>query len=305
MPRFVTLRLQKIKSTGSLRFVFEHNTRDRPPLHADPARAHLNKVDHTTEESLTRYRELLPAKVRKNAVLAVEFVVQGPANSPGEVTEAYFNAAAPWLAARLGGEDNRLSTAIHYDEESPHLHVVMMPLRDGKLNYDSYLGGKKFALRQLQTDFAREVGARFGFERGIERSGIEHRNHNAYRQQMATPLTGLPIVTLPEPKPGQSARAYGEEVARLYNEAYGPLLERLTAVTNKVKIHEADKDQLKVVSSARAKENDKLRADFAAVQKLIIENGRRLEDYRAALMLAVEKTKAKTKKRGRDDGYGR
>jgi hypothetical protein len=253
MRKLVTLRLKKLKNPGALRLAFEHNTRDRPPPYAYPERSHLNQVDPTTQESMEAYRALLPGKVRKNAVHAVEFVIQASPGTPEPVLKDYFEASIPWLAARLGGLGNRLGFAIHYDEETPHLHLVIMPLRDGRLNYNSYLGGNKFQLRKLQTDFAREVGARFGFERGVERSGIENRNHNDYRQQMAQPLKDLPVVSLPDPRPwGLNLRAYGEEIARLFRAAYEPLVDRLAAMTNRVRVLEEDKLQVMVVSSARA-----------------------------------------------------
>jgi len=319
MPAYVTLRLKKLKSSGSLRLALEHNTRDRPPPYAYPERSALNVVDRTTDQAMARYAKLLPDKVRKNAVHAVEFVVQASPGTPTTVLLSYFNASFFWLIARLGGDTNHLSFAIHHDEESPHCHLIMMPLRDGRLNYNSYLGGKKTALRELQTDFAKEVGARFGLERGIERSGIEHRGHNTYRQQMAAPLTKLPTVTLPEPSLGQGKRAYGEKVAKLYDEAYAPLLERLTATTNKAKILEDEKRQVMRVSSARAKENDGLRAELDRLKGMIRDGGAAFEEYRlklarlekermqGTLNKVVDRSKDKSIKKGpsRDDGNGR
>jgi hypothetical protein len=308
MPAYTTLRLKKLKSAGSLRLALEHNTRDRPPLHADPERASSNYVSRSTDKSIELYKKLLPDKVRKNAVHAVEFVVQASPGTPPTVLISYFNASFFWLIARLGGDTNLLNYAIHYDEESPHFHLIMMPLRDGRLNYNSYLGGNKFQLRQLQTDFAKEVGTRHGLERGIERSGIEHRGHNTYRQQMAAPLTNLPTVTLPEPSLGQGKRAYGEQVAKLYDEAYAPLLERLTATTNKAKILEDEKRQVMRVSSARAKENDGLREELTTIKMMILENDPRLAQYRAQLLKEAaerEKQTGKKKPRDRSDDRGR
>jgi hypothetical protein len=310
MPGYTTLRLKKLKSAGSIRNAFMHNTRQRTPAYVYPERTGRNFVDRTTEASMQRYAELLPAKVRKNAVHAVEFIVQAPPDTSDATCLSYFNASLFWLLDKLGGKDNRLNYAIHYDEESPHFHLVMMPLRDGRLNYNSYLGGKKYALRELQTDFARDVGSRFGFVRGIERSGIEHRGHNTYRRQMAEPLADLPTVTLPKLKFGllTDVASYGEHVASLYQEAYAPVLERLKSVTNKVKILEQDNSRLKIVNSGRAREYDELRAQYDQLRAMVIAGGSTLDSLRANLLQedadrrAKELEKSKPRRTSRDKG---
>jgi len=284
MPATTFLALKKLKNQGDLRLAIEHNTRDRPPPYSYPKRQHLNVIECFTDDAMRRYLDRLPAKVRKNAVHAVEFVVQASAASKID-HPAYFDASIDWLTDKLGGRDNRLMFAAHFDEESPHLHLLMMPLRDGELNYNSYFGGSKFQLRDLQTDFAREVASHFGLARGVERSGIENRNHNAYRQQMARPLAKLPEIVLPNPAAWlYDMKAYGEEVARLHREAYEPLVSRLTATTNRSRILEEDKRQVMAVSSARAKEIDQLMADLAELHQLILENGPELADYRKRLI---------------------
>ena len=294
MPAFAFLALEKLKSQGSLRHILEHDTRDRSPPYAYPERLHLNVLEHSTDDAMRHYQDRLPAKVRKNAVHAVEFVVQGSNTAPTIDHKAFFTASVDWLTAKLGGSDNRLTYSFHFDEESPHLHLLMMPLRGGELNYNSYLGGSKFQLRDLQTDFATEVAGRFGLSRGIERSGIENRNHNAYRQQMAVPLAGLPEVALPNPTAWLlNVKGYGEEIARLHKDAYIPLVERLTGTTNRARVLEEDIQQVKAVSSARAKENDSLRAELAGLRTMIRDNTPELAAYRSKLILAEgQKTKA-------------
>ena len=62
-----------------------------------------------------------------------------------------------------------------WDETTPHLSVTVIPLDDrGKLNARQFLGGRD-KLRQMQTDFAEQVGKTYGFERGIENSRARHR----------------------------------------------------------------------------------------------------------------------------------
>jgi hypothetical protein len=290
MPKLTTLLLDKLKSQGDLRLALEHNTRDRPPPYANKEKSPENFSSRTTEEAMAFYRQNLPSRVRKNAVHAVEFVVQA---SPEETDKDryldYFVVAGAWICGKLGGVENRVHWAIHLDEETPHFHLIMMPLKDGALNYNAYLGGNKYQLRNLQTDFAREVGAQFGLERGIERSGINNRYHGAYRTQMAKPLTDLPKATLPEPHEGLSLKAYGEEISKCYEEAYADVIDRLTAVTNKARILEDDKRQVMQVSSGRAKEIDELLAEVGRLNDMIRDGGKELIDYQNKLRKEEEK----------------
>jgi hypothetical protein len=181
---YCILRVAKIKSRVSLARSQQHNTRERMPDNADPDRSKYNVVLRTSQEAMEFYSANLPEKVRKNAVHAAEVMVSVPPDSFRTASGsfdlkkcgAYLSDAAAWLAKRLGGVQNRINLAIHVDERSPHLHLTMMPLRDGKLNYKSYLGGHRDALVQLQTDFAKEVGAKYDLERGIPRAETGRRH---------------------------------------------------------------------------------------------------------------------------------
>jgi len=162
----------------------QHNTRERVPDNADPERTKYNHSEWSTQAAMARYTELLPAKVRKNAVHAVEFIVAVPPEVAAAVKSQedwkpiynYLQESRNWLTARLGGTANRLNWSVHLDESSPHLHLVMMPLRDGRLSYNTYLGGSRDALVKLQTDFANDVGKKYGLERGRPRA-VTGRRH--------------------------------------------------------------------------------------------------------------------------------
>jgi len=53
----------------------------------------------------------------------------------------YLGEAELWVQKHLGGEGNVLLSAIHNDETTTHLHVIVMPLLKGKLNARSFIGG--------------------------------------------------------------------------------------------------------------------------------------------------------------------
>jgi hypothetical protein len=80
------------------------------------------------------------------------------------------------------GRESVIGYYRHYDERDPHIHIFVVPkgiTRDKHGHtYDTLTaspwvdGGKK--LSQLQTDFARDVGKKYGLERGIEGSKARH-----------------------------------------------------------------------------------------------------------------------------------
>lgn len=176
---YCILRVQKVKSARAVAGRLLHNTRERVPLNADPARLGDNlNLTGSTEAAMERYAAKLPAKVRKDAVHAVEVVVTLSGEAYERLgwpqTEDYFRAASTWILENMGGPENLLSAAIHRDEEVPHLHMMVMPLVNGKLNAKALIGGHRDRMRDRQTDFAEKVGKPFGLDRGVEKSGYRH-----------------------------------------------------------------------------------------------------------------------------------
>lgn len=179
---YAVLRVKKLKSRVALVQTVQHDARMRHPDNADIEKTAKNIYmyeKNSLEAAMQNYTEKLPEKVRKNAVHAVEVVITASKeffDLNGKTGLYYLQDAAIYMINKLGGEDNILFWAIHMDEKTPHIHLVMMPLYEGKLNYKHYLGGKKDALIQLQSDFAREVGEKYGLERGRPRieTGRKH-----------------------------------------------------------------------------------------------------------------------------------
>lgn len=67
--------------------------------------------------------------------------------------EQYFAESLNFVEARHGTR-NRLSAVLHLDETTPHLHVLVFPEREGKLDAKSFF--KLPALTAMQDEFARQ-----------------------------------------------------------------------------------------------------------------------------------------------------
>ena len=172
---YCIMRMEKIKSAGGLRRAAMHNTRERPPLNADPLRRDLNWAQGgSVDEVMKNYQGRLPEKVRKNAVHAVELVMTASSDFQGDWRE-YLKACGRW-AEGLFGKENVLSVAHHLDEKTPHAQMLVMPLKDGKLNAKHFIGGSRDRMAELQDDFYEQVGWPNGLARGQSRAETKARH---------------------------------------------------------------------------------------------------------------------------------
>ena len=181
MSRYAILRTQKLKATGAVWRSLKHAFREQPTPNADPERAannaHLGAS--SAREAMEKVRARLPDKRRKDAVLAIEYLITASPEAMQAMDargrDAYFNDALKWLRERHGGA-NVVYAGIHRDESTPHMYAYVVPLDEstGRLNARKWLGGHASVLSEMQTDFAEKVGARHGLERGIKGSRAKH-----------------------------------------------------------------------------------------------------------------------------------
>ena len=165
---FCFMRMAKIKLAKDLTQALQHNIRERQPLNADPDRSSLNIYEGgSVAEVKAKHQERLPDKVRKNAVIAVEVLMTASPDFQGS-WEKYMKDCQNW-AEGLFGKENVLHVAKHNDETTPHIHVIFMPMKDGKLNASHFLAGSKHRMIELQNDFYEKVGKAHGLDRGISK----------------------------------------------------------------------------------------------------------------------------------------
>lgn len=175
MSQYAILRIEK-RSNRQARAMAHHALRQgRPVGHADPDRAHLNRIlvgGKTTDQVMFALKSMLPAKYRKDAVTAVDVLVSGSPEAMAKMTKAqqldYLKKSLGWVADRFGGQQNIAQAVVHYDEDTPHLQALIVPMIGGRLLANKVIGGPA-GLRVMQTDFAAEVGQQFGLVRGVER----------------------------------------------------------------------------------------------------------------------------------------
>jgi len=191
---FAILRIEKIKSAANAAAKTVHNYRLHPVPNADESRQGLNQelVNHTQrplwELAEARVAELSLKRLRADAVKAVEVLLTAspeafPRDAQGQAVDmrgsAWLAANQQFLTERFGGA-NVVALTLHQDEQTPHLHAVVVPATaDGRLSARDVFNPA--SLRQLQTDYSLAMqAAGFAVQRGIEGSTAKHESIRAY-----------------------------------------------------------------------------------------------------------------------------
>ncbi|MCM1295991.1 MAG: plasmid recombination protein [Muribaculaceae bacterium] len=101
-------------------------------------------------------------------------------NLPPAVEKEFFRDCVRFFADKYSDE-NIISAVVHKDETTPHLHLNLVPITNGKLCSKDLYDRKK--LSELQTEFYEQVGKKWGLERGKFKSGAKHIAASEYKAQ--------------------------------------------------------------------------------------------------------------------------
>jgi hypothetical protein len=191
MKPFSILRTQKIITMREMEAMARHWKREQLTPNADSRKTKYNQVLIGTSNIVADYQELITSKkvkIRKNGVLAIEFVLSF---SPEFIEDTYGykkdarerviwwrNESVKWLKKTFG-ERCRIAIS-HFDEKTPHIHALVVPLekrirkcgrQDWVLNARGITGGK-VKLSQLQDSYA--LATNRYLRRGIKGSKATH-----------------------------------------------------------------------------------------------------------------------------------
>lgn len=126
----------------------------------------------------------LKRKLRSDAVYMNSFVLTSDKDFfmglPLAAEKEFFTDCVKFFADKYGAE-NIISAVVHKDETTPHLHLNLVPITNGKLCSKDLYDRKK--LSELQTSFYEKVGKKWGLERGKFKSGAKHITAAEYKAQ--------------------------------------------------------------------------------------------------------------------------
>lgn len=192
---YAVVHMMKIKS-GAVGGIQSHNNREHEPKtnpDVDMSRSEDNydlipcdNYKRSIKEKLSNLVESSRA-VRKDAVVVCNFIV----TSDNETMDAlgadrqreFFQDSVKWFSDRYGA-DRVLNATVHMDETTPHLHIGVMPItQDGRLSAKAIF--TKTEMKAIQTEFARDVGEKYGLERGVEGAERTHLSEARFKEQKA------------------------------------------------------------------------------------------------------------------------
>lgn len=118
------------------------------------------------------------AKTRSNSVIALDAIYTASGDffkdKSTEECNQYFRDCLQFHQRKFG---HVVSAVIHYDETTPHLHILSVPLtQDGRLSAREIVGNRA-NLSRMQTEFFEQVVKGYGLERGVQMDGQEKKKH--------------------------------------------------------------------------------------------------------------------------------
>jgi hypothetical protein len=203
----IVAHCRKVKTAVGVRNVAAHNSREtvyddngrfsdgKPDWLSHPERARYNEFDGRGSTVLKRRNDRIKSanlarKPQKNASAGIEFTISASPewfekNTNVKDQRQFFSDALDFLGEKYGVE-NVLAYGIHFDEKTPHMHVLMVPIvkteKGFKYSSSEFLGGVK-GLRDFQTEIFERVGKDRGLERGVEGSTARHTDQKEWLAQ--------------------------------------------------------------------------------------------------------------------------
>lgn len=192
---YAVVHMQKIKSPA-LKGMQIHHQREResktnPDIDEDRSEQNYDLANDENIDFTKRVNEIIESqktgtrKTRKDAVLVNELLITSDKDfferlEPAE-QDRFFEESYELLAERYGVQ-NIAYAKVHKDEKTPHLHLGVVPMRDGRLQ------GKNVFNRQellwLQDKFPEHMRERgFELERGEKGSDRDHIEMARFKKQ--------------------------------------------------------------------------------------------------------------------------
>jgi hypothetical protein len=179
---FCVMNIQKRKKTDiggiqkeATRTATEYNNRVMPGM--DIFNVNLIQSNNWLQD-IQQEIDKAGAHTRSNSVVALDTIYtaspdffKGRNNAENDM---FFEDCLKFHQKRFG---HIISAVIHYDETTPHLHILSVPLtQDGRLSAREIVGNRT-KMSQMQTAFYEQVGRDYGLERGIHMDGQEKKKH--------------------------------------------------------------------------------------------------------------------------------
>ena len=200
MKQYSVAHIMKPNKSGNA-CLASHISRNYIPENADASRTNQNiivigsdNMDRDARQRLEEVKGQLIRKLTDDAVLYQQVLLTGSHDgmaklqNDDELRNQWINECVDFLQRRYGKE-NVVNVTVHLDETTMHIHSTVVPLTDAparansqknleqrKKKYKTKEGLRlsardvfsKAECEQIQTDFHREVMAKWEFDRGVK-----------------------------------------------------------------------------------------------------------------------------------------
>lgn len=306
---YAVVHMMKIKS-GAVGGIQSHNNREHEPKtnpDVDMSRSEDNydliscdNYKRSIKEKLSNLVESSRA-IRKDAVVVCNFIV----TSDNETMDAlgadrqreFFQDSVKWFSDRYGA-DRVLNATVHMDETTPHLHIGVMPItQDGRLSAKAIF--TKTEMKAIQTEFARDVGEKYGLERGVEGSERTHLSEARFKEQKALEMANEHGAI------AQEFRVLAEDCKQELSEATRSLetvKQELSTTQDRKDALQGEAERLKALNNQTA---DKIREATETIKKyssILLDLQNQLNEAKSEL--SVVETAVKEKKAEGAEKFG-
>ena len=156
----------------------------------DPKRSLHKQVQETIANERVSTRA-----VRKDAVVLTEWVISSDSTFfeglSRDETKQFFTDAYQWFANHFGADHIPYAT-VHMDETTPHMHMGVIPLTNGRLSAKSIFNRE--ALRFIQADLPQKLNEEgWDIERGERGSKRQHLSVERYKEVAEALKQGEPL----------------------------------------------------------------------------------------------------------------
>lgn len=247
-------------------------------------------------QDINREIQAAGAKARSNSVLALDTIYTASPNFFQGKTNAendkFFQDCLKFHNEHFG---HIISAVIHYDETTPHLHVVSVPLtKDGRLSARDVIGNKS-KMSKTQDSFFEQVGRGYGLERGIHMDGQEKKQHisaqehelREIKQEIAREKEHLEAIEHSEETARTRAQEYRRTAAKLQKEVEQLQEERQAQHKSLLQLTEAANNKQKEVKHLNYTLQEK-RDEFETITADIKQASRNLEEISGYLSRAEQ-----------------
>lgn len=266
---YCIMRTEKRKKTDlggiqkeNLRTATEYNNQVKPGM--DVFNVVLKESNNWLQD-INNEIKAAGAKTRSNSVLALDTLYTASPNffqgKTNEQNDNFFKDCLQFHEAHFG---HVISAVIHYDESTPHMHVISVPLtKDNRLSARDVIGNKA-KMSKMQDTFFEQVGKGYGLERGIHMDGQEKRQHISAQEHELREIKQK----IARGKEELGAIEHSEETARTRAQKY-----RQTATELQKEVEQLQKERveqhnsLKMLSASKINRQKELRGINNAIKR--------------------------------------